>query len=119
MEEGKIWLQELRLDGITTGFDAVSSVLAGAEVTATFEGGEVSGSGGCNSYTGGYTVEDQAIDIGQLASTAMACAPDVSDQEAAYFDALGRAASFDIQGSTLALLDGEGGFLLSFVAASP
>jgi heat shock protein HslJ len=110
--EGTPW----RLDGITTGFEAVSSVLAGTEITALFEDGTVSGNGGCNTYSGGYTVDGDGIEIGPLASTAMACAdPAVGTQESAYFAALGRAASFGIEGSTLTLLDEEGGFLLSYV----
>lgn len=111
--EGTAW----RLDGIATGADAVSSVLAGTEVTALFEDGQVSGSGGCNTYTGGYTVDGQAIAVTDLASTKMACEPEVSAQEAAYLEALGRAAWSEIGGSTLTLLDAEGGFLLAYVAA--
>lgn len=110
--EGTSW----RLDGIATGADAVSSVLAGTEITARFEDGQVSGSGGCNTYTGGYTLDTPAISFGDLASTAMACAPDVSEQEAAYLEALGGAETFEIAGSTLTLRGAEGGFLLSFVA---
>jgi heat shock protein HslJ len=113
--EGTAW----RLDGIGSGTDVVSSTLAGTEVTATFdEARHVGGFSGCNTYTGSYATDGEAITIGKIVSTHIGCAPDVSDQEASFFDALGRAASFQIQGSTLALLDDQGGFLLSFVAAS-
>lgn len=114
--EGTPWT----LDGVATGTDAVSSTLGGTEVTAVFEGGTVSGNGGCNTYSGGYTVDAPAIEIGPLASTSMACAdPAVDAQEAAYLDALGRAGTFEIAGSTLTLYDDEGGFLLSFVGGPP
>jgi len=113
--EGTAW----RLDGIGSGTDVVSSTLAGTEVTATFdEARHVGGFSGCNIYTGSYATDGEAITIGKIVSTHIGCAPDVSDQEASFFDALRRAASFQIQGSTLTLLDDQGGFLLWFVAAS-
>lgn len=110
---GTVW----RLDGIATGTDAVSSTLAGTEATATFaEDGTLAGNGSCNSYNASYTVDGDAIEIGDVASTLMACEPDVMDQEAALFEGLSRAVSFEVEGSTLTLLDAEGSFLLSFVA---
>jgi heat shock protein HslJ len=111
--EGTAW----RLDGITTGTDAVSSTLVGTEITATFaEDGTLSGSSGCNTYTTSYTVDRDALTIdGAIMSTAMACEQDVMDQEAAYLAALVESAGFEIQGTTLTLLDADGGFLLSFV----
>ncbi|HEX5949832.1 MAG TPA: META domain-containing protein [Actinomycetota bacterium] len=112
--EGTAW----RLDGIAGNGDTVSSVLAGTEITATFDTeGKVAGSGGCNGYGAPYTVDGNAVQIGEIAATQMACAPDVSAQETAFFDALGRAATIRIEGSTLTLHDASGGFLLSFVAA--
>jgi heat shock protein HslJ len=111
--EGTAW----RLDGIASGGDTVSSVLAGTEVTATFDAtGHVGGSGGCNEYGGSYETDGREITFGEIASTLIGCPPDVSEQEGAFLDALGRAASFDIQGSVLTLLDEDGRFLLSFVA---
>jgi heat shock protein HslJ len=113
--EGTPW----RLDGIGSGGDTVSSVLAGTEVTAIFDGtGRVRGFGGCNEYGGGYETDGEALTIADVASTQIGCAADVAEQEGAYLDALGRTASFDIEGSVLSLLDDDGGFLLSFVAGS-
>lgn len=112
--EGTAW----RLDGIGGGGDTVSSVLAGTEVTATFDpDGRLAGSGGCNGYGAPYSVDGDAIQIAEIAATAIGCEPDVMAQEAAFFEALGRAATFRIEGSTLMLLDASGGFLLSFVGA--
>ena len=109
-----------RLDGITTGSDAVSSTVAGTEVTATFAGdGTLSGNGGCNTYNTGYTVDGDALVVdGAIATTKMACEPDVMDQEVAYLAALAETATFGIEGSTLPLSDADGGFLLSFVAGA-
>lgn len=112
--EGTAW----RLDGITTGTDAVSSTLAGTDVTATFAGDDMlSGNGGCNRYNTGYTVDGNALTVdGGIVSTKMACEQDVMDQEAAYLAALAETAAFEIEGSTLTLSDADGAFLLSFVA---
>lgn len=112
--EGTAW----RLDGITTGADAVSSTLSGTEVTATFGGdGTLAGSGGCNTYSTGYTVDGDALTIdGGIMSTKMSCEQDVMDQESAYLAALAETATFGIEGSTLTLSDADGSFLLSFVA---
>lgn len=111
--EGTAW----RLDGIGDDGDTVSSVLVGTEVTATFDTeGKVAGNAGCNGFGASYTVDGDAIQIGEIASTAMGCASDVMSQEAAFLDALSRAATFRIEASTLTLHDAAGGFLLSFVA---
>lgn len=111
--EGTAW----RLDGIAAGGDTVSSVLAGTRITATFDAaGKVAGIAGCNGFGASYTVDGEAIQIGEIAATAMACEPDESAQERDFLDALSRAATFRIEGSTLTLNDAAGGLLLSFVA---
>jgi heat shock protein HslJ len=111
--EGTAW----RLDGIAGDGDTVSSVLAGTEVTAAFDTeGRLAGSSGCNGFGAPYTVEGDAIHVGEIASTAIGCEPDVMAQEAAFLDALRRAATFRIEGSTLTLHDASGAFLLSFFA---
>jgi heat shock protein HslJ len=110
--EGTAW----RLDGIGGEGGTVSSVLAGTEVTATFDTeGRLAGSGGCNGYGAPYEVDADAIVVGEIEATAIACEQDVMAQEAAFFDALDRAATFGIEGRTLTLLDPSGAFLLSFV----
>lgn len=111
--EGTAW----RLDGISTGTDAVSSTLAGTEITATFgDDGTLSGSGGCNTYNTTYAVDGEELTVdGGIMSTKMACEQDVMDQEAAFLAALAETSSYEIQGSTLTLSDANGGFLLSFV----
>lgn len=94
---------------------AVSSTIAGTKVTLSMTGGTASGSGGCNTYSGPYdTSGDAGLTFGALASTAMACADGVSRQEQAYFAALGKVASFSIEGDHLTLSDDGGQMLLSF-----
>ena len=52
-------------------------------------GGRVSGSDGCNRFTGSYELKGDAITFGQLASTQMACVG-VGNIDQAFLDALKR-----------------------------
>lgn len=58
--------------------------------------GAVSGSGGCNRFTGQATISGNAISFSSLASTEMACSPALMDQEQKFHAALGAAAAFRI-----------------------
>ena len=65
--------------------------LADSEVTINFRDGEVAGSGGCNSYTGSFSVDEVnpfVMTIGPLAATRQACPDPAGSQETAYFTAL-------------------------------
>lgn len=100
--------------------DALSSPLAGTELTAAFEDeGRLSGSSGCNTYRGTYTVEQGAIQIEDVAGTKKACAEPsgVMEQEAAYLALLGRAAAFTVDGRTLELVDVDRKRLVVFAKA--
>ena len=95
--------------------DAVSSVLNGTEVTAAFTAdATVSGSAGCNRYSGSYTWTGDQLSFSPLASTKMACADDVMAQESAFLASMEQVASFAIEGSQLTLADGSGALLLGF-----
>lgn len=63
----------------------------GIEVTAAFEGGRVAGRGGCNRYTGPFTVQEASLDAatGAMVSTKMACAPPAMEVEDRYLRSLG------------------------------
>lgn len=58
--------------------------------------GKVSGSGGCNRFSGSATIEDDKISFGELAATEMACAEAVMDQEMKFHGALAAARTFRI-----------------------
>jgi heat shock protein HslJ/uncharacterized lipoprotein YbaY len=94
------------------GREAVVGVIADTNPTLTFgESGAVSGSTGCNNFTGTYTSDEVgSIEIGQLASTMMACLePEgLMDQEMAILAALPAATVYTVQGSTLELRDAGG-----------
>lgn len=104
---------------INNGRGAVSGLVEGTEVTAVFgEDGTVSGSAGCNRYTGSYQVDGANITIGPLVSTMMMCVdPEVMTQEAAYLAALENSATFAITGDALELRAADGALQVSYVAA--
>lgn len=103
-----------RLTTIASG-TAVSSTIAGTEVTATFGDDRiVSGSDGCNRYTAPYETSDGDLTIGALATTKMACEPDVQQQANEVAAAMATTAAFEIDGTSLTLLDEAGDLLLQF-----
>jgi heat shock protein HslJ len=68
--------------------------------------GTVSGSGGCNTFNGTYTVDGSAISFGPLTTTRMACPDDVMSVEDAFLLALDGAAAWSIGGDGRLVLDG-------------
>jgi len=106
----------------TVGEDRVSlqPVLAGSETTIQFiAAGRVEGSGGCNSYFGGYeTGEDGALRIRELGYTEMAClSPEgIMAQETRFFSGLSRVGSFQIGESSLKLVSSDGQEVFHFAA---
>jgi heat shock protein HslJ len=85
--------------------------------TATFDAGRVSGNGGCNDYSASYTIDGDKLTIGQVAATMKACGPAESALETAYFAALGKVATYAIQGQSLELKTSEGKVGLRFDVA--
>lgn len=82
-------------------------VLAGTEVVITFADGQVNGAAGCNSFFGSYTVQDQALAIGELGMTLMACEEERMFQESVFMENLAAVQSYTIEGSQLRLYFGE------------
>ncbi|MBL8165028.1 MAG: META domain-containing protein [Anaerolineae bacterium] len=92
----------------------------GSSLTLIFgEGGEVSGSGGCNSFGGSYTVAEGSISFGPLVSTMMACLDDaLTEQEQVYFANLQAISSFQIVGDELTITTGDQTLQFSVLANS-
>ena len=90
--------------------------LAGAPVTALFASPDrVSGSGGCNRYTGTAVADNGQLAVGALAATRMYCAEaGVSAQEDAYFSALGKSTAYRVVGAELRLQTAKGEATLVF-----
>jgi heat shock protein HslJ len=106
------------LTSIASG-DAVMSVVSGTQITVVFAADEtVSGSGGCNRFSGTYTLAGDRLSFSSLATTKMACAGYVMTQEQVFLDAMGEVASYTIDGAQLSVLDGSGAMLLSFDGTS-
>ena len=88
------------------GNQAIVGVITGTSLTAEFgKDGTLSGNGGCNNFSGPYTVDGEKIKVGPLASTMMACAdPEgVMEQEAQYLSALQMAETYQVEGKVLEL----------------
>ena len=73
------------------------------------------GFGGCNNYFTEASVDTEALTFGPAAATRMACAPDLVDEENAYFTALSAVASYELDGQGLRLLDAAGVPLIGLV----
>jgi heat shock protein HslJ len=103
--------------GYNNGNQAVTSVLAGTNITAQFtRDGTLLGNSSCNDYSGPYKVVGNQIEIGTLASSKKACAdPDgVMDQEAQYLAALKTAATYKIEGKGLELRAADGALVVDY-----
>ena len=90
--------------------DAIRSVATDTKLTATFGAdGSLTGSTGCNSFHGSYTLDGTAIEVGPLAATKKACASkEASAQEAGYLAALESAVRIDQVADDLTLLNAKG-----------
>jgi heat shock protein HslJ len=105
------------LTSLSSG-DAVTSVVSGTEITAEFTAdGTVSGSAGCNRFSGTYAWTGDRLSFSPLVTTKMACADDVMAQEGVFLDAMGEVASYAIEGAQLTVFDGPGAMLLGFEGA--
>ncbi|MBI9110698.1 META domain-containing protein [Maridesulfovibrio ferrireducens] len=71
------------------------------------EDGKISGSGGCNRFSGSYTFNDQKVETGPLASTRMACGEALDHQEFKFFEALGQPLSIKTENGLL-FMEGNG-----------
>ncbi len=96
---------------------AGSGLIAGTEITATFEEGQVHGAA-CNSYGGKYQVSGDRLTISEVFATEMACLDPqgVMEQETLYLRLLTGARSFQLTGGRLSIL-AAGGEELTFAPA--
>ncbi|MFT3851269.1 MAG: META domain-containing protein [Ilumatobacteraceae bacterium] len=110
--EGVTWI----LSSVA-GVDAdVDSGLGDVEVTARFADGRVTGSSGCNRYSGTYALDGGLLTIGpNLIGTLMACGERQMAVERAFLRALPTVVTAEIDDSTLTLRTG-GGAVLVFTA---
>lgn len=101
---------------------AVTSPLVDTHPVITFgPEGILSGTAGCNRFSGGFGIEGANITIGPLMSTKMACGDQLMDQEAAVMAALEGAATWSTTGVTAELRGPEDTIqvTLASLAATP
>ncbi|MEI6401285.1 MAG: META domain-containing protein [Actinomycetota bacterium] len=95
---GKTYLSQTTT-GITLAPDAVLRI--------SFEDGRISVSGGCNGMGGDVTFEGDAMTVGPMMSTQMACDQSLMDQDSAVQAFLTAGTTVSVDGDTLTLTGGE------------
>ncbi len=96
----------------------LQTVIQDTEITIEFKSaeGKIAGSGGCNSYFGGYEINKNELTIiPPIGSTMMACPEPIMDQEQEYFKLLETTETFQIQNGKLTI-SCSGNKILVFVA---
>ena len=89
---------------------SMKTPLPDTQVTAFFDSKEkkVSGSGGCNTYGGAYTVDHLSLTItGPLVMTEMSCGGEKDIQENQFLNALQKADSFELEQGQLIIHSGN------------
>ncbi len=105
-------LQSMIIDGTEIALES------GVSTTIRFAAdGKYGGSGGCNSYTGLYTLQGNTISLGAAAATLMLCQTGM-DQETNFFAALETLSSFEIAADSLQLSSADGKTMLTFGAGA-
>ncbi|MCB8926789.1 MAG: META domain-containing protein [Ardenticatenaceae bacterium] len=98
--------------------DNQTAVLPNTELTLNFDGAQINGDAGCNSYFADATINDDgSLEFGPMGSTLMACMDEaVMQQESDFLAALSEATSYTLSGNRLTLHTPDGS--LEFVPAS-
>jgi ABC-type amino acid transport substrate-binding protein/heat shock protein HslJ len=93
-------------------------VLQGTRLTTAFSQDQVSGSGGCNTYSGPYRVDEDSLRIGPLTTSQMLCSdPEgIMEQERAFLADLQSAASYTLEAGQLYVLDASRRVVIEFIA---
>jgi heat shock protein HslJ len=92
---------------------------SGAPATASFEGGRVQGSDGCNRYSAPYSAQGATLEVGPRGvSTMMACPPETMKQAEAFMAALSGAKSHRVASGQLELLGATGTVLATLTPQS-
>lgn len=93
-----------------------ASPVGGVTLTSDFVRGNLSGSGGCNTYNTTYETNDGfRLLINPLSSTQVACDQQIMDQENQFFNLLPQMTRFTVDGSNMTLTDTAGSQSLQYV----
>ena len=93
----------------TEGFDLVD----GSVVTITFAGDQISVATGCNTLTGGYSIDNGTLTTGALASTLKACEADLTEQETWVSGLVTSGPEVELDGDQLVLSSASGSITLA------
>ena len=101
------------------GRGGIETVITGSKTTAVFGSDwKLSGTGGCNQYSAGYTTTaSNGITITQPTSTMMACENNLMQQETQYLSLLPTATKYEISGDELTLFNSAGTKILIYKSA--
>jgi heat shock protein HslJ len=93
-------------------------LVSGTGLSAQFTtDGKVSGSAGCNQYTGKYTTSGNSITFDpSIMSTAMACEQAVMDQEQVYLKMLPEVKTYEVKGNQLTFFGADNKVLATYKA---
>jgi heat shock protein HslJ len=109
---GTTWM----VTGYNNGKQAVVSVATGTHLTLEFSSdGTVSGTAGCNRFTGSYTAGPSTVSIARVAATRKMCVEPatVMDQETAYLAALTMGTRIRVDGPRLEIRTDDGALTVS------
>ncbi len=101
------------------GRGAVTTPQPETEMSAAFgDDGTISGSSGCNTFSGTYSVDGTTLSIGPLSTTRLACAEPVMEQEQAYLDALQASTQYELASDRLTLRNDDGAIQVDYLPAA-
>ena len=89
----------------------IGSILfpANTAIYVQFKGdGRLAGFAGCNHFSGGYKIVEQAVTLFIVDATGMTCPDTIANMEAAFVEALRSAVGFEKQRAVLALFNRDG-----------
>ena len=99
--EGRDWHVQAYADPSGNMKDAYITV----PLDARFEGGTVTGSSGCTTFTAAYTISGGDLTVSGLQAGAASCDAYANEARKLYMAALPRAASFKVDGTRLTIYD--------------
>ena len=101
---------EALLEGPAWDLVEIGGVPAAEGAEILFAEGRLSGSSGCNRFTGAFEVSGERVVVGPLAGTRMACPAPFGEQEQRHYEALAGVGQFDFDAEgQLMLIDYETG----------
>ena len=94
---------------VNNGSGGVESLPAGVGAAMSFfADGHIEGFGGCNNFSGTYTVKGDALTVGPLMGTMMACPDPAGTFETQFMTALQNSTKWSVSGGGLDLRDDNG-----------